>query len=46
MILYFKMATLAPCGVQKGMVEGSTECGMGERLWFLVSGRPQFKFWL
>lgn len=29
MILYFKMATLAPCGVQKGMVEGSTECGIG-----------------
>ena len=41
MILYFKVAILVPCGVQRRMVAYSTECGMRERLWFLISGGPE-----
>ena len=38
MILYFKVAVLVTCGVQRRVVADSTECGLEERLWFLISG--------
>ena len=46
MILYFKVAILVTCGVQRKIVVDSTECGIGERLWFLISGGPEWRFWL